>query len=114
MERFKQVINLTPHRIDIVNSDGVIICSIPPSNNLLPARLPEIEEIVGIVNINGIDIPVIRKSWGNIELPEPQTGTLFIVSNIVKQAFPHRRDLVTPITLRDSNGQIIGCVKFQI
>lgn len=114
MERFKQIINLTPHRIDIVNSDGVIIFSIPPSNNSLPARLPETEEIVGIVTINGMDIPIVRKNWGSIELPEPQEGTLFIVSNIVKQAFPHRRDLITPITMRDNNGQIIGCIKFQI
>lgn len=114
MERFSKVINLTPHRIDIVNSDGVIVFSIPPSSSSLPARLPETEEIVGTVSVNGIDIPIVRKSWGSIELPEPQEGTLFIVSNIVKQAFPHRSDLITPVTVRDSNGQIVGCVKFQI
>jgi hypothetical protein len=57
--------------------------------------------------MNGIQL--VRKSYGSVDLP-PETGDIYIVSNIVRQAFPDRKDLASPGDLiRDENGIVIGC-----
>lgn len=60
-------------------------------------------------------IKVNSTSFGEVEgLPEPQEGTIFIVSALVAQALRGvRDDLVIPDdTVRDEQGRIIGCKSF--
>ncbi|HLU45236.1 MAG TPA: hypothetical protein VKZ67_09500, partial [Natronosporangium sp.] len=44
---------------------------------------------------------------------DQQPGVLLIVSRMVAEAAPHRRDLVIPHgLLRDSQGRVVGCAGF--
>jgi hypothetical protein len=92
------IINLTPHAINLPGK------TIEPSGQL--ARCKEISRVVG--NFDGIEL--IQRSYGEVEdLPEPQAGTLYIVSMLVRQALPDRRDLASPGDLeRNETGQITG------
>ena len=101
------LINLTPHPINIVK-DGEIVKTIP-SNGI--ARLSQSLTQIGTYE----DIPLFKITFGNGEnIPEPD-GNLYIVSSIVKSAYPDRDDLVVPAELvRDDNGNIIGCKGFSV
>ena len=60
-------------------------------------------------------IKINSTSFGEVDgLPEPQEGTIFIVSALVAQALKGARDdLVVPDdTVRDDRGVIIGCKSF--
>lgn len=48
-----------------------------------------------------------------VNLPEPKTDTFYIVSKMVAQAFPERKDLIFPGTVvRDADGRVVGCIDF--
>lgn len=96
------VINMTPHAITYVGGE------IPPSGRVVRLR----EERTVITEIPGLP-PLVEKSWLPEEspLPEPEEGTLYIVSALVANAFPDRRDLVCPETVRTADGKII-CTAF--
>lgn len=95
-----QLVNCTPHAINII--DGP---TIPPSG--IVARVKATTVKVG--DINGI--PVTATMFGEVEnLPEPEFGTIYIVSSLVAQARPDRDDLFIPNeSVRDDQGRIIGC-----
>lgn len=97
------IINLTPHDINVVTPSGVI--TIHRSNNVARCNSSSVQ--IDTVN----DIPIFQTIFGEIvNLPPPQGDTLFIVSMIVKDRAINRTDLVSPSDLvRDSNGVIIGC-----
>lgn len=97
------IINLTPHEVNIVLENGAI--SIPTSGTV--ARVAAKTEKTG--DINGI--PVTETVFGDVEgLPEPQDGTVFIVSTLVAQRVHNRSDVFVPSEpVRDSAGKIIGC-----
>lgn len=94
-----KIINLTPHTVNI----GDIV--LHPSGTI--ARAKEEVEVVG--NINGIDI--VRKRFTDVvDLPDYQDGVYYVVSLIVAQALPERKDLLCPgEQIRDEQGRIIGC-----
>lgn len=93
--------NLTPHVITIVKSDGEKIEI--PSHGIV--RLSEVT--TPITEYEGV--PIVRKTYGSADLPS-ENGDLYIVSTLVRQAFPERKDLVSPGDLiRDENGNVIGC-----
>jgi hypothetical protein len=93
--------NLTPHTITIIKPSGEKI-DIPSSGAI---RLSEVTEQV--TEHDGV--PIVRKAYGSADLP-PENGSLYIVSALVRQAFPERKDLVSPGDLiRDENGSVIGC-----
>lgn len=48
--------------------------------------------------------PIVEKEWGGTDLPEEQDGTYLIVSALVANAFPERKDLVCPETARNESG----------
>jgi len=97
------IINLTPHAINLpgitLPSEGVARVSV---------TLDQAGEIDGI--------PLVRGSYGQvIGLPEPQTGTIFVVSALVRAALPQRTDLASPARLtRDAEGRITGCEALEI
>jgi len=104
MDKIKFV-NLTPHSIIFMDAAGNTVLTVEPSGQV--ARCSVTREKVG--EINGI--PVNRSRFGEVEnLPEPEEGTVYIVSNLVAQAVPDREDVFFPDDLvRDENGNVIGC-----
>lgn len=103
--QFSRVVNCTPHPITIVAGNGVILRAIPPSGEV--ARLSVSTEPAGVV----LGIPVTRTVFGEpVGLPEPEIGTCYIVSQLVKNALPERDDLVVPAeVVRDAAGNVVGC-----
>jgi hypothetical protein len=106
-----EIINLTPHDVTVVCGD--ITKTFGKSGQV--TRLGQTQPIrVGM--IAGIDI--LKSGFGPTEgLPEPIPETYFIVSMVVAQANPHRRDLISPDTspagaIRDEDGKIIGTKGF--
>lgn len=99
-----ELINLTPHTINVVVSGGNII-DIPVSGTV--ARCSQSNEIVGEVN----GIPVTRQVFGEVvDLPEAKEGVAYIVSRLVASVCPERKDLLIPGPLvRDDEGHPIGC-----
>lgn len=104
-EKIMRIINLTPHSITFVDTTGNTILTVEPSGQV--ARCAVNREKVG--DINGI--PVNKSRFGNVEnLPEPQEGTIYIVSALTAQAVPEREDVfITDDAVRDEQGRIIGC-----
>lgn len=102
-------VNLTPHDVNVVKADGQIV-TFPRSGNV--ARCAQTRKDVDL--IGGIIISVVK--FGDVQdLPDPQFGVWFIVSALVRDAVPHRKDLLSPGTLvRDDAGNITGCRGFDV
>jgi hypothetical protein len=100
------LINLTPHVITFITEKGEM--QIQPSGII--ARVTVTREKIGEIEINDIIIPVYKNEFGRVEnLPDPQPDTLYIVSSLVAQAIPDRKDVLIPDdSVRDNEGRIIG------
>lgn len=98
----RNIINLTPHPIIIIKSDGNI--EVPTSGTV--ARCEEINTKTGEVD----GIPIYHSEFGNvINLPPKAENTIYIVSAIVKSATNDRDDVyVGKFPVRDEKGFIIG------
>jgi hypothetical protein len=98
------IINLTPHAINVITTDGET-SSIPPSGKI--ARVATETEPAGLID----GLPVVRTKFGQVtDLPPAEAGIWYIVSGIVRAALPARGDLLTPSGLvRDDEGRVIGC-----
>lgn len=127
---FKKLVNLTPHQINFILPYHIEIgrdstgtpkyvteertYSLPPSGTVARCKVDrkETDSIIA-QDIDGWDItiPITSAKFGEVEgLPEPEDGTIYIVSNLVAQAVPHREDVFFPDDIvRDANGNIIGC-----
>ena len=115
-----KLVNLTPHEVVVLDDANNIVLRVPPSGKV--ARVATKEELVGTVN----GVPVFRTTYGAIEgLPEPEPGTVYIVSLLVLQALQahkiKRDDVVAPNTsptpngaVRDAQGRIIGVRSFVV
>lgn len=100
-----QIINLTPHAIDIYLEDADNIRIYPDGT---VARLETSTEVIGEVD----GIPITQTSFGPITgLPEIKTtDTIYIVSSLIAQACQNRSDVYFPNEIiRDDQGRIIGC-----
>lgn len=104
----KKVVNLTPHSINIVDAEGVLIRELP-SEGL--ARVSSVSTPVGVVD----EIPVIKQEFGEIEgLPAPEEGVYYVVSAMIGTAAKNRQDLLGPADfVRDQEGRILGCKSLQ-
>ena len=102
------LVNLTPHVVTLVTPEGEL--TIPPSGTL--ARVAEVATPRGVITVDGVEIPIVAKRFGQIEnLPEPQPDTIFIVSALVAQAAwsMGRTDVACPgDPVRNDAGQVIG------
>jgi len=98
-----EIINLTPHTINIHGASGGPI-TIAASGNV--ARVATTSTPVAAID----GIPVVVTSAGNVTgIPAPVTGTWFLVSGMVLEA-SGRADLCAPGSLvRNDVGQPIGC-----
>lgn len=97
--------NLTPHTINILNEEKQLIKTIQ-SNGLTRCSIHKKE----LGNVDGILL--YETVFGEVEgLPEYESGTINIVSLVVRQACIKRTDLYSPGELvRDDKGQPIGCI----
>ena len=108
------LVNLTPHALDILMSDGSTTKVLP--SGLPPVRLKETTEERGTVVLAEGKVNIVAKKFGAVEnLPETQDGVVYVVSGIAATAiwelFPERRaDVFIPgAAVRDQDGKIIGC-----
>lgn len=99
-----KIVNLTPHTLNIQAANGAMVTI--PSTGL--ARCQTVETLVD--RYAGIDI--FHTTYGEIEgLPNAGEDTIYVVSMLVRQAVPERKDVFSPGTLlRNADGNPIGCV----
>lgn len=101
-----KIVNLTPHAVTVFSGGKQLV--FPPVAT--PARVEMTRQPAGQVN----SIPVVRVLVGEVvNLPEPDEGTMFVVSRVVAEACPSRHDLlVTDGAVRDQQGSVVGCTGF--
>lgn len=106
------VINLTPHTINLVSEDGTQLLSLESQG---VARVASTTEVVGYLQVGEVVVPQTHTTFGEVEgLPEQAPGIGYIVSNMIISALAqqgvHRGDLFTPgLQVRDEQGRVIGC-----
>ncbi len=100
------IINMTPHPVNILDDANNQIMVIPASGSLIRLKASTVD-----VGWRVDDIKVTTTKFGEPEgLPDYKFGTFYIVSQLVKSALPSREDLLVPAEVqRDTNGNIIGC-----
>lgn len=112
----ENVVNLTPHDLRVVlpNGEEVII---PRSGQI--ARVST-HEVPASARPQAPDVPVVTRTFGDVEgLPGPD-GRLYVVSSLVLSALQatgcQREDVVAPDTgpsaIRDEKGRIMGITRF--
>ncbi len=100
------IINLTPHEVNFYIDEETMVI-LPKCET--PARCTTSNVYIG--DFDGVPIHhVVYEDVVN--LPDPELGTIYVVSGIVAQAVKNRNDVFSPDTgasaLRNSNGQIIA------
>ena len=107
-KRTMAIFNLTPHKVNIVDEEGNVIKTFE-SRGVARATQKDVE--VGILE----GIPIIESTFGKIVgLLEPSEGVFYIVSALTAKAASlsgrSTEDLLlTGKTVRNDDGQIIGC-----
>jgi len=101
----ERIINMTPHPIVILDNDMNVYRVIESSGQTVRLTM----DIVRKGEFDGI--PISKTEFGKpVGLPELDCETYLIVSQLVKNAFPLRHDLVVPAeVIRDEKGDIMGC-----
>lgn len=97
-------VNLTPHTINIVTSEGTL--AFAPSGTV--ARVQAENQFVGYCENQ---VALYRTKFGEvINLPDPDDNIIFLVSALVRTAASERPDIASPGDLvRDDAGNVIGC-----
>lgn len=103
------VVNLTPHAINILSENGEQIVNYPASGNV--ARCGNVNTSLGEMD----GVPVITQGFGEVSgVPEPVDGTIYLVSMVVGSALKGQRDdIYGPATdpanaVRNEKGHIVG------
>ena len=102
------IFNLTPHKVNIVDEEGNVIKTFE-SEGVVRAAQEDIE--IGMLE----GVPIIESTFGKpFDLPEPSWGVYYIVSALTAKAASlsgrTTEDLLlTGKTVRNDEGQIIGC-----
>lgn len=105
----KTIVNTTPHNVNICDSNNKVTNTFLKSDS--PVRLSSTSNKVG--EINGI--PINNVTFGITDFPPKKDNVFYIVSALVKNAFPNRSDLLVPHdVVRDEDGNIIGCKSFSV
>lgn len=104
-----KVVNLTPHSINLMPEgvDGPVV-TIQPSGQVARCATNRVQ--IDTITVDGVSIPVNKTQFGQVEgLPEPEPGTIYIVSSLVAQAVPDRQDVfIVDDAVRDAEGRVIG------
>lgn len=120
------IINCTPHDVSIYNTTDCCMyngslylregdeehpepLSVYPAAKK-PARAIYVHRTAGLADGDLIYRMAPREIIG---LPDPKPGTYYIVSKMLAQACPERKDLIFPGTVvRDESGDVVGCIDF--
>lgn len=106
-----KIVNLTPHALVFCSPSGEQNLTIPPSGEIV--RCIEEVQPISTVTVDGHDIPVVAKAFGELQgLPDEQEGTVYVVSALAAQAAykAGRQDVYCPgDPVRDADGKITGC-----
>ena len=102
--------NLTPHKVCIYKLNGVT-----PDLDLVIEAGEKVARVsceymkVG-KKVEGVDL--YRTVFGEVTgLPDYEEGVYLLVSTMVREALPLRKDLVSPgQLLRNDKGEVIGCL----
>lgn len=100
-----KVINLTRTTINILDADGGIVASYPPSGQLA-------EVATDVVKIKPLEngVPLFASTLGRTSgIPDPKEGTIYIVPTMVLSANRHRIDLFAPYKQKFEGGKPVGC-----
>lgn len=103
------MLNRTEHQVTIFNTIGIKTPDMVLEQYTgEPIRVSCESRKVGV--IEGVDI--YENVYGEVTgLPEFEEGVYYVVSAMVRQALPHRKDLLSPGQLiRNEAGQPIGCL----
>ena len=106
---FKKFVNLIGHDITISGH-----ATLPKCNN--PCRVETQQMIIG--KLGGV--PIAKTEFMKIvNLPEPEDGTYYIVSRIVMDYVPFKREDVFCVdtgstAIRDENGQVVAVTQLSI
>lgn len=118
------LVNLTPHTIDVADADGNVYMSIGSSGVCRVLAAPS-EQAFSLLIGNHSSVQVVpHAALGKVDgLPDRQDGVLYIVSMIAAQAImaqhPERRDILYPGTgpadncVRDDDGKIVAVRQFR-
>ena len=100
----KTFVNLTPHAVRVLDSDGSVAAEFPPSGTV--ARVATKSEPVSTLH----GVPIFRVVRGSVQgLPDGDGP--FIVSLLVRESLPDDTRLFSPGELRRGpDGQPVGCV----
>jgi len=105
-----EIINCTPHPVEMRSGSGLLLTSFEPSG-YVPRVL---QRYIPLPKIDGFSITA-REVYEVVGMPEPQLGTMYIVSSMVAMALPNRTDLLVPRPFYDRNtGQTIGATGFYV
>jgi hypothetical protein len=84
--------------------------TVPPSGAV--ARVAERMESLGEIVVEGVVVPVVKRSFGEVGgLPGPEPGVLYVVSALVAEAAWRvgRSDVVGLADfVRDEQGRVVG------
>jgi hypothetical protein len=118
MVKTVKLVNLTSHELNVYNSEGKVILSIPPPKDTPIPRVSIKSEVVGTIDVDGVEVPIRRVVYGDVEnLPPPEEGTIYVVSTFITLALRDkgikREDLLSPDTntdsvIRDKDGRVLG------
>lgn len=118
-----RLVNLTPHDLVVFLEEPTgsrlpRTVTIPKSGQTV--RVASTAEVVGEVDLGDARVPLVETKFGALEgLPEPEEGTVYIVSALALQAAKTagRTDVIAPDTgpqsaVRDGDGNILGVRRF--
>lgn len=104
----QKILNYTSRDINIVWGKNSI--KIPRSGKVKVKS----EGIITIGVIGKVPLKITKIEYKVEGLPKEDPNTLIIVSRRVKNAIPHRKDLITPTeAVKDNEGHIIGYKSFK-
>lgn len=103
-----QIKNLTPHVINVEFATGTLSFAPESEGARVRAEEKECAPVMGV--------PVISLTWGTTQgLPEPEKDVYLLVSTLVREANPSRKDLLSPDagpTAIRENGQVKAVRRF--
>lgn len=109
-----EIVNLTPHNIDILSQSENVIKVLPPCSN--PPRVEEHSRQVNSVSVDDKTIPIKVVSYTHkVDLPEEKPETYYVVSRLIAETRPERTDLLVPYDIvHTPDHSIKGCQSFSL
>lgn len=120
------IINCTPHDVDIYTPSGCYMrdgclyrredeIEFPQPFRTYPAA-KEPTRVTFAQKVEDMADGILVYRWFPeevVNLPDPKPGTYYVVSKMLAQACPERKDLIFPGTLvRNESGDVVGCIDF--